>query len=118
MHGKTGLEIICVVANAGICRENTYVVRDYCKGRGITFATRIFDPMLYELDNKLIGSIPGFHLYKDGVYQRSFGLESDIEDVCGSGACYGWAWGRMCTCMSWLSGICLRSLEKSTRNKV
>ena len=101
------LDIICVVANAGISRENTYGVRDYCKARGLSFATRIFEPMVYDIDNKLIGSVPGFHLYKGGVYQRSFGLMDNIEDVCGGGS---WC--------AWLSGYCLWPLEKSSRNKV
>jgi len=108
-----GLEVICVVANAGICRENTYAVRDYCRVTHITFATRIFEPMMYDVDNKLIGSVPGFHLYKDGVYQRSFGLNDDINDVLSTPK-YGLsAW--LCTL---LNGFCWRCMEKPKWGKV
>jgi len=103
------LEIICIVANVGVNRKNTYGVRDYCRSHGLSFATRIFEPMVYDVDNKLISSVPGFHLYKNGVYQRSFGLEDNIEDVL---ARYDGGW------CAWLKGFCCRYVEKSRRNKV
>jgi len=105
------IQIICVVANAGICRENTYVVRDYCKQHSLSFATRIFEPVLYEVDNKLIGSLPGFHVYKGGVYQRTFGLGDDIDSVLGKPSEVS-AW------CAWLNGFCWRCVEKTKHNKL